>query len=95
MRTPGRRPWGLAAAFAVGSVLVVLAVVAAKRGMSLEEVNATLDRVYAFVRLHVWEVASLASLGAGIWFSVARRRICLSVLCLVLAFLFSFVFPNF
>ena len=90
-----RKPWGLVMAFLVGGGLVILAIALAQKGVSQKTIGEILDRIYIFGRQHVWEFSAIASLSAGIWFSMAQRRIVLSVICLIMAFLFSFVLPNF
>ena len=89
-----RKSWGLVMAFLVGGCLVILAILLAKKGVSEKTISEVLDRIYIFGQQHVWEFLAVSSLSTGIWFSVVRRRIMLSILCLVLAFLFSFVLPN-
>lgn len=94
MKDLEKKSWGLVAAFLVGGCLVIMVVILAKRGVSEGTINEVLDKIYAFGEEHVWEISGVSSLVTGIWFSIARRRIVLSVFCLALAFLFSFVLPN-
>jgi len=80
-------------AFFWGAILIVLVSTATSRGLSFYVVNTGLDESYWFTKRHLWELYAITSLFLGIWFSVARRRILLSVIFLVLAFLSAFVFP--
>jgi len=57
-------------------------------------VNQFMDSVFEFFRLHCWESMAVSSLILGMWFSLVRRRVLISIFFLLVAFLCSFVLPQ-
>jgi len=77
----------------VGVTIFIVSSIAKKISTEGIVINNLLDYVFAFLKYHLWETISIGSMALGIWFSIVRRRVIISILFLLVAFLSSFVFP--
>jgi len=77
----------------VGVTIFIVSSIAKKISTDGIVINNMLDYTFIFLRNHLWETISVSSMALGIWFSIVRRRIIISILFLLTAFLSSFVFP--
>ena len=91
----GKSLKSLAWALITAGVLVIIISSIARHFSEAEgmPLSATLDQIYIFMRNHFWEGLATLSLLLGVWFSVIRRRILVSLFFLIFAFLCSFVLP--
>ncbi len=78
----------------VGVIIFIVSNVAKKITTDGIVINNLLDCIFVFLRHHLWETISIGSMFLGIWFSIVKRRIIISILFLLVAFLSSFVFPS-
>ena len=77
----------------VGVTIFIVSSIAKKISTEGIVINNLLDYVFTFLKNHLWETISIGSMVLGIWFSIVRRRVIISILFLLAAFLSSFVFP--
>ena len=81
-------------AVVLAALPVVLISIVARHLSGNISANTALNAFYAFIRDNLWQSIAVIALLLGIWFSLVRRRLFLSVFLLGLAFLSSFVLPN-
>lgn len=77
----------------VGVTIFIVSSIAKKASTEGIVINNLLDYIFIFLKNHLWETISVSSMALGIWFSIVRRRVIISILFLLVAFLSSFVFP--
>ena len=82
--------WALIAA---GVLVIIVSSIAKHFSEGMPLLSNILDQIYIFMRNHFWEALATLSLLLGVWFSVIRRRILVSLFFLIFAFLCSFAFP--
>ena len=77
-----------------GALSIVFISALANRISGNVSVDILLNNFYSFIRNNLWQSLAVTSLLLGVWFSLVRRRIFISLFLLVFSFFSSFVFPG-
>ena len=85
--------WQAIVFLVIGCVTVAVIAEIARRISSGSASGSVIDLCYNYIQRHVWEFLATLSLCLGIWFSLVRRRIYVSLVLMLICFLCAFVFP--